>query len=87
MSDKLIVASANLETSQSLYDLLGVDISASTGTIKRAFRLRSKVIHPDIPVTGDAVRFKELKEATALLVDEVSRTQYDRRLLSRVGAE
>ena len=58
------------------YAVLGVDRSADAGTIKRAYRARSKKVHPD--AGGDADEFADLGAAYAVLSDPVKRLTYDR---------
>lgn len=73
--------------SRNYYDILGVDESASTDDIKKAFRTLAKKHHPDRN-KGDAqaeVRFKELSEAYDTLADEQKKSQYD--MMRKYGAQ
>ena len=60
------------------YDILGVDKKASKEEIKRAYKKLARKYHPDISKESDAeVRFKEINEATGVLLDDAKREQYD----------
>jgi hypothetical protein len=64
-----------------LYEMLGVDRSASAEEITLAFRAHAKVLHPDRH-PGDpevAERFKALTHAYDVLIRPESRARYDRR--------
>ena len=58
------------------YDILGVDKSASSDDIKKAFRKKAHEYHPD-KKTGDETKFKEINEAYQILGNEKKRKQYD----------
>lgn len=61
------------------YEILGVDKSASSADIKRAFRRLAKQYHPDVSKEKDAEsKFKEINEAYEVLSDESKRKAYDR---------
>lgn len=60
------------------YEVLGVDRNASEAEIKKAFRHKARVLHPDVNKAPDAEeRFKELNEAYDVLSDKNKRAQYD----------
>ena len=61
------------------YEVLGVSKDASQSEIKSAFRKLAKKYHPDVSKEPDAEeKFKEAKEAYAVLSDENKRSQYDK---------
>lgn len=59
-----------------LYDLLGVDPSASEAEIKKGYRKQALKFHPDKP-TGDTEKFKEISEAFDILSNADKREVYD----------
>ena len=62
-----------------LYEILGIQRSASQDEIKSAFRHLARKYHPDINKSPDAEeRFKEINEAFAVLSDPEKRSVYDR---------
>ena len=60
----------------SLYDVLGVPPDADCAAIRRAYRARSKQVHPD--TGGDVEQFALVKRAHDVLMDGDRRAQYDR---------
>lgn len=61
------------------YKILGVPRDASAEDIKRAYRRLARKFHPDVSKEKDAeVRFKEMREAYAVLKDPEKRAAYDK---------
>jgi len=58
------------------YNILGVAKSASKDEIKKAFREKAHLFHPDKP-GGDEKKFKEINEAYQVLGNDEKRSQYD----------
>lgn len=61
---------------EDLYKILGVDRDASATEIKKAYRTKAKVSHPD--VGGDAEEFKSISYAYNTLSDKKKKDKYDR---------
>jgi tetratricopeptide (TPR) repeat protein len=64
------------------YHILGVKSSASAAEIKRAFRLKAKSIHPDIPENAERIadaerRMRELIDAYETLSNPARRAEFD----------
>ena len=60
------------------YSLLGVDKNASIEEIKKAFRERAKVLHPDIAGKTAEEEMRALLSAYQALSDQERRYEYDR---------
>mmetsp|Transcript_51605 Transcript_51605/g.121096 ORF Transcript_51605/g.121096 Transcript_51605/m.121096 type:complete len:401 (+) Transcript_51605:3-1205(+) len=60
-----------------LYEVLGVERSASIDDIKRAYKKLARIHHPDRNPGGDDTRFKEISHAYSILSDEEKRGVYD----------
>lgn len=69
--------------SENLYDILGVQKSASLDDIKKAYKKLAIKHHPD--KGGDEETFKKISNAYSILSDEQKRTEYD--LGGRVGGQ
>lgn len=61
-----------------LYDLLGVEPSASTNEIKKQFRRLARQYHPDKAGAEHEEKFKEISYAHEILTDDKKRDLYDR---------
>ena len=59
-----------------LYGVLGVSPKANRAAVKSAFRSLAKTCHPDMQ-GGDELRFKEVADAYATLVNPARRAAYD----------
>ena len=70
-----ISAHKNLEKH---YNLLGVKPGASTAEIKKAFRKKAKLLHPDIAGSDNAEAMRRLLDAYEALSDIERRFEYDR---------
>jgi DnaJ family protein A protein 2 len=62
-------------SSKNLYETLGVDKSASSADIRKAFQRLAKVHHPD--KGGDEEKFKEIRTAHEILCDDEKKAFYD----------
>jgi hypothetical protein len=60
------------------YARLGVDPWSAPETITAAYRRKARVVHPDVPGTGDAGAFVALKQAYDVLISADRRAAYDR---------
>ena len=62
------------------YDLLQIHPRAEMETIHRVYRLFAARFHPDNRQTGDAERFRIIREAYDILSNPESRAEYDQQL-------
>ena len=61
---------------QKYYDLLGIQKTASTADIKKAFRTKARTEHPD--KGGSEAKFQEINMAHEVLADPEKRKLYDK---------
>merc|ERR1711971_800199 len=74
----LILLLACYVEAKNYYKILGVKRDASEKEIKKAFRERAKLYHPDKNDSPDAEqKFRELAEAYEILSDSKKRQSYD----------
>jgi len=59
------------------YDVLQLSPTATAEMIDHVYRMLAKRYHPDNQLTGDAVKFAELRRAYEILSDDTSRAAYD----------
>jgi len=68
------------------YFVLGIPYTATEDEIKRAFRAKAKIFHPDINKNVNAkVNFQMLNEAYHILIDTEKRRAYDYKWQTRYG--
>jgi hypothetical protein len=60
------------------YDLLGVKPSAALTEIVTAYRQKARLLHPDVPRTGNSDAFVAVKQAYDVLSNQLQRADYDR---------
>jgi curved DNA-binding protein CbpA len=73
------MAVAREETFRDLYEILGVPRGADEETLRNAYRIRARELHPDVSKDPDAEeRFRELSHAYDVLSKPRSRLLYDR---------
>jgi hypothetical protein len=61
------------------YDRLELDPAATRADIVSAFRAKARVLHPDVPKTGNAAAFVALRQAYDVLSNRERRAEYDRK--------
>lgn len=68
-----------MATKRDFYEVLGVERTATSDDLRRAYRKLARQYHPDISKEADAeTRFKEINEAYEVLNNEEQRAAYDR---------
>lgn len=65
---------------ENLYKVLGVADFASEEEIKKAYREKIKIYHPDNIETGDIEKFRKLDEQYRILANPETRADYDSKL-------
>ena len=62
------------------YKLLDISPQADEKTIRKAWRIKTKEVHPDVNHSPDAEKkFRELSAAMEILLDDASRIKHDHR--------
>jgi len=61
------------------YACLGLEPAATRADIVAAFRAKARILHPDVPKTGNASGFVAAKQAYDVLSSREQRAAYDRR--------
>ena len=61
------------------YTRLGLTITATQAAISAAYRAKARLLHPDVPNTGNAAAFLAIKQAYDILSNREKRESYDRR--------
>ncbi len=69
------------------YARLGVEPESRPDAITAAYRRKARLVHPDVPGTGDAGAFVELKQAYDVLIHTDRRAAYDRSARQEVPPE
>src|SRR6266566_2219743 len=65
-------------TKRDYYDILGINRSASSDDVKKAFRSKARQYHPDVnKEVGAEAQFKEISEAYEVLIDDDKRDGND----------
>ena len=59
------------------YEVLQVSQNADSETIERVYRMLAKRYHPDNSATGDAERFRDVREAYEILLEPERRAEFD----------
>jgi hypothetical protein len=61
--NQLFFRTESFEKTREYCELLGIDGTATIGDVKKAFKVKSKALHPSNKETGDKKKFEELKLA------------------------
>lgn len=74
-------STTSLSTPSSLYDILGLPVTATFPEIKSAYRRLARTCHPDTLPNNSSDQFLRLQTAYATLSDPDQRAAYDRQLV------
>lgn len=61
------------------YTRLGLNATATQAAISSAYRTKARLLHPDVPATGNATAFLAIKQAYDVLSNREKRESYDRK--------
>lgn len=61
------------------YTRLGLTATATQAAISSAYRAKARLLHPDVPGTGNAAAFLTIKQAYDVLSNREKRESYDRK--------
>jgi hypothetical protein len=67
------------------YARLGLDPAAPQDSVATAYRAKARVLHPDVPGTGNAEAFVAVKQAYDVLSNPLRREEYDRNAQERAA--
>ena len=67
------------------YARLGLEPAAAPAAVVAAYRAKARLLHPDVPVTGNAAAFVAVKQAYDVLSKQDRREAYDRRARQAVA--
>lgn len=68
IDNQLFIRTESFEKTREYCELLGIDGTATIGDVKRAYKEKSKILHPSNKQTGDKEKFEELKLAYETLI-------------------
>lgn len=68
---------------QNCYEILGVRRDATAAEIRRAYRIKAKLLHPDTSGEKNSAAFRRLVQAYEVLSDERQRAIFDQSFFSR----
>ncbi len=70
---------------EGFYARLGLDPGAPPPAVAAAYRAQARVLHPDVPATGNAAAFVAVKQAYDVLSNQARREAYDRQARQAVA--
>ena len=73
-----MIRPAMLGDPKGYYARLDLSPGATQEAIHAAYRRKARLLHPDIPVTGNADAFVAMKQAYEVLSNPLDRAAYDR---------